>query len=146
MMRTTFPSRRMSSKSSKLNQSRYVLQPFSLSLLMHKCSWCDSQGCWRRQLKGDGSAVHGSVLCALCVRWWVVTLHTFACFKTCFRAHSEEETDLGRTDFFRAAAPACCSTGEALLRQRLRTQTQKLVAAKRQMMMPESGHEKIENK
>lgn len=76
MMRTTFPSRRMSSKSSKLNQSRYVLQPFSLSLLMHKRSCCNSQGCWRRQLKGDGSAVHGSVIGAVCVRWWVLTLST----------------------------------------------------------------------
>jgi len=72
-----------------------------------------------------------------------VTLRALACFKTYFRFCSEEETDLGRMDFFRAAAPACCSTGEALLRQRLRTQTQKLVAAKRQMTMPESGHKKI---
>lgn len=81
----------------------------------------------------------------ICVHRWLatVTLSTFACFKTCFHSYSEEETDLGRTDFFRAAAPACCSTGEALLRQRLRTQTQKLVAAKRQMTMPESGHKKI---
>lgn len=72
-----------------------------------------------------------------------VTLHTFAGFKTYFHSYSEEETDLGRMDFFRAAAPACCSTGEALLRQRLRTQTQKQVAAKRQMTMPETGHNKI---
>lgn len=73
-----------------------------------------------------------------------VTLHTHAYFKTCFHFYSEEETDLGRMDFFRAAAPACCSTGEALLRQRLRTQTQKLVAVKLQMTMPETGHKKIE--
>lgn len=72
-----------------------------------------------------------------------VTLRTFARFKTCFHSYSEEEMDLGRMDFFRAAAPACCSTGEALLRQRLRTQTQKQVAAKRQMTMPETGHNKF---
>lgn len=69
MMRTTFPSRRMSSKSSKLNQSRYVLQPFSLSLLMHNVRGVILKGVGGdRELKGDGSAVHGSVLCALCVR------------------------------------------------------------------------------
>lgn len=70
------------------------------------------------------------------------TLHTCVYFKTYFHSHSEEETDLERMDFFRAAAPAC-STGEALLRQRLRTRKQKLVAARLQMTMPEGGHKKI---
>lgn len=47
---------------------------------------------------------------------------------------------LGRMDFFKAVAVVYCSpTGEALLRQSLKSQTQKPVAVKLQMTMPEMG-------
>lgn len=50
---------------------------------------------------------------------------------------------LGRMDFFKAVAAVNCSpTGEALLRQSLKSQIQKPVAVKLQMMMPENGHKK----
>ena len=47
-------------------------------------------------------------------------------------------------DFFKAVAAVNCSpTGEALLSQSLKNQTQKQAAVKLQTMMPEHGHLKI---
>lgn len=46
---------------------------------------------------------------------------------------------LGRMASCRAAVPACSPLGEALVKQSLRTQTQKPVAVKHQMMMPGSS-------